>query len=294
MTLSSIPDRFPAAGASEPATTSRLDLAFARGPDGRTFIASQHAGYPFHVCRPHFLDPEPAGLATLYVQSCSGGLFEDDDIRCDVVVGPGSAVHLTTSAATIVHSSRRGGQAECSTSIRVGRNAFVEYLPDPIILFPQARLCSRLDLTIEAPADIVVAEAFIVHDPDGNHALPDAMTATTCVKLNNGTLLALDRVSLGSEQFLPGRPGAMGSWRCHGMLMVLSSSVHPDPLCKALRASIAAIKEVYAGVSTLPNAAGIWARFLAADAVLLRAVIACAWKESRRLLTGHEPAARRK
>jgi urease accessory protein len=294
MTLFSIPDGSREAPSCAPDPTSRLDLAFARGPDGRTFIARQHAGYPFHVCRPHYLDREPEGLATLYVQSCAGGLFEDDDIRCDVIAAPGSAVHLTTSAATIVHSSRRGGQAKSSTSIRVGPNALVEYLPDPLILFPEARLRSRLDLAIEGPADIIVSDAFIVHDPDGRHAHPAAMTATICAHNGDGRLLARDRMNLNGEQFLPGRPGVLGAWKCHGMLMVFSSSVHPDSLCNALRISVGAFQEVYAGVSTLPNDAGVCARFLTADAVLLRALIASAWKESRRLLTGHEPVERRK
>ena len=90
--------------------------------------------YPYHVCRPHFLDRELPGLATLYLQSCSGGLFEDDKLACDVIAGTGSAIHLTSGASTIVHSSRRGGQAEHSTAIRAEQNAFAEYLPDPVHL----------------------------------------------------------------------------------------------------------------------------------------------------------------
>jgi urease accessory protein len=117
---------------------------------------------------------------------------------------------------------------------------------------------------------------------------------TVCAKLADGTILARDRIAISGEAFRPGKPGVMGPWNCHGTLMVFARNIPPAELCNGLRGAIDDIEGVYAGVSTLPNHAGIWARFLAADAVSLRGAIAGAWKESRRLLTGHEPVARRK
>ena len=86
----------------------------------------------------------------------------------------------------------------------------------------------------------------------------------------------------------------MGPWKCHGTVMVLTRNVPSAALRDGLRGALAGIEAVYAGVSTLPNRAGIWARFLTADAVSLRDAIARAWTESRRLLIGHEPVARPK
>ena len=295
MTFSSIADRFTGtARTTAPAAGSRLELAFARGPDGRTFIASQYAEYPFHVCRPHFLDRQLPGLATLYLQSCAGGLFEDDKLTCDVIAGAGTAIHLTSGASTIVHSSRRGGQAEYATAIRAEKDAFAEYLPDPVILFPDARLAMHLDLTLDPSASLIISDAFIVHDPDGNGGVPVSVATTVCAKLADGTVLARDRLAVTGGDCRPGRPGVMGRWSCHGTLMVFTGQVPAAELCNGLRGVIGAIDGVYGGVSTLPNRAGVWARFLAGDAVSLRGAILSAWAESRRLLTGHEPAPRRK
>lgn len=295
MTFSSTADRSPGAPPpTVPVTRSALELAFARGPDGRTYLARQYAGYPFHVCRPHFLDPELPGMATLYVQSCSGGLFEDDQLSCDVVAGPGAAVHLTSGASTIVHGSRRGGQAEYSTVIRAGERAFAEYLPDPFILFPHARLATRVDATLDPSASLILSDAFIVHDPQGKGEVPASVVSTVRATLVDGTLLVRDRIATSGDSMLPGKPGVMGQWSCHGTLMVITRSLSAEELCRALRAVTETVAGVYAGVSTLPNHAGIWARFLAADAVSLRDAIVGGWKESRRLLTGHSPAPRRK
>ena len=105
---------------------SRLELVFNSGPDGITFISSQYATYPFHVCRPHYLDQAPQGMATLYFQSCSGGLFEDDNLACSVAAKAATAVHLTSQASTIVHSSRCGRPAIQRTAICAEKDAIVE------------------------------------------------------------------------------------------------------------------------------------------------------------------------
>ena len=73
------------AGAGRRLLTGRLELAFAADADRRTYLERQYAGYPFHVCRALYQDRDRPGLATIYVQSCSGGVYEDD--RLDVTLG---------------------------------------------------------------------------------------------------------------------------------------------------------------------------------------------------------------
>jgi urease accessory protein len=57
------------------ATERRIEasLRFATG-GGRTVLVHQHVPYPFHVTRAFHLDPSRPDLATLYLQSASGGL----------------------------------------------------------------------------------------------------------------------------------------------------------------------------------------------------------------------------
>jgi urease accessory protein len=277
----------------ETSATSRLELAF-EARHGRTYIASQYADYPFHLCRPHYLDPELPGMASLYLQSCAGGLFENDHLVSRVTVGQDAQVHLTSQASTIVHSSRRGGRAEQAAMIHVKRGALVEYLPDPVILFPHASYATRLDLTLDPSATAIVSDAFIVHDPDGNHGVPDCLMTTISAGRADGTLLAIDRLRVGSEDIRSAIPGGMGSWSCHGTLMVFTGRVPPAELCSALRIVLSAAPGICAGVSTLPNAAGVWTRILAGEAVGLRSAMLQGWQECRQRLTGYVPAARRK
>ena len=74
-------------------------LHFHRG-GGRTVLAHQHVPYPFHATRPFYLDRERPEIATLYLQSASGGLYRGDDVALSIVAGPHAAAHVTTQAST--------------------------------------------------------------------------------------------------------------------------------------------------------------------------------------------------
>ena len=62
------------------AGVTEADFVFARG-GGKTFLLRQFAPYPFHVARPHRLDAARPDLATLYLQSASGGLYRGRQAR---------------------------------------------------------------------------------------------------------------------------------------------------------------------------------------------------------------------
>ena len=84
-------------------------LLVAERAGGRTVLRRQHVGYPFHVTRAFQLDRMRPDLATLYLQSASGGLYAADRLSLDLVVGAGSALNLTTQASTVVHDGRGQG-----------------------------------------------------------------------------------------------------------------------------------------------------------------------------------------
>ncbi len=110
-------------------------LRFTRSPDGVSYIGRQRVGYPFHITRPFMLDTAPAGALTLYLQSVSGGIYDGEDLRLDLTADENAEAHVTTQAATIVHRTPQWG-ARQSTTIDAAPGALLEYLPDPLILFP--------------------------------------------------------------------------------------------------------------------------------------------------------------
>lgn len=285
-------DRLAADGGPELKLPRQVNLVFARGGDGATCLRRQHAGYPFHVGRVLRAAGDPAGFATVYLQSCSGGLFQHERLGLAVSASAGAQAHLTTGASTIVHAMPEG-EVRQEMVLHAAPGALLEWLPDPLILFPTARLDTRLIIRAAADATVLAAESFLPHDPGGARAPFHWLRAETRVEDEGGDLLALDRLRVTGESVLSGQPGVHGPFPVQGTLLAVHRA-DPARALEALRGSLEASPDAWAGASLLPNGAGAWLRVLARDAIALRAVMHAAFSAMRVLATGAPPGPRRK
>lgn len=271
----------------------KLRLEFARDGDGRTFIAGQYASYPFHVCRAQYLDPARPGLASLYLQSCSGGIFEHD--RMSIEVGARSFVeaHVTTQAATIVHGMD-GGSARQKTRLTAEEGAYLEYLPDPLILFPGADFEASTTVVASPESCVMVADSFLTHDPEASGRPFSRYGSEIIIESSSGERRAADRLSLEGRFIADRRVGITGRFAAHGTVMVIASSGKAEALATQLKACDPPGGKASIGVSLLPHSAGLIVRILAEDGAALETALGRAWSTARRVLKGSTPGARRK
>jgi len=271
----------------------RLEITFARDPGGRTYVRRQYVSYPYHICRPLSFVGDPQGMATIYLQSCAGGIFRGDRLREHIVAEEGTAAHVTTQASTIVHSMDRG-DARQEVVIEAAAGSFLEILPDPFILFPRSRFASDVRIRAHETATVVVADSFICHDPAGAGAMFDRFNGDLRVEDLRGRLLMLDRFRVTGAMVADRRSGITGAFATQGNLFVIHRQGPTNALVDALRHADGNVAHGYAGASELPNSCGAWLRVMAADGVALRAAMTVAWQAVRETLTGQTPAPRRK
>ena len=190
--------------AARPNEGPQAALRFARAPDGRSYIARQRVGYPFHITRPFYFEEAPAGALTLYLQSVSGGIYQGEDLVMTCAAGAGSAAHVTTQAATIVHRMP-AAPARQTVLLEAADGALLEYLPDPLIMFPGARLTSVLEIEATADATVIASESFAHHDPGGEDRRFESFGTEMRIRDEGGRLLALERYEVAGER-LAARP----------------------------------------------------------------------------------------
>ena len=265
---------------------------FACDRHGRTYLREQFAAYPFHLCRLHRFEADPPGMAALYLQSSSGGIYQHDRLALSIAAAGRAQAHVTTQAATIVHGMR-SGHARQQVALDAGAGCLLEYLPDPMILFPGSRLRSQLSVTVDPDATVILGEAFLRHDPEGRHRSFGWVVSEISVEDRDGSLLARDRYRVSGRAFAAGTPGLTGGLPAEGCFLVISRE-RDAKLLGALRAALAGIPGLQAGASELPNACGVWARLLARDGQALRCALAAAWAAARCACTGQAPPPRRK
>ena len=253
---------------------------------GVSYAADQFAQYPFHVTRVFHMDEAWPELASLYLQSVSGGLFADDRLELDVAVVEGAALHLTSQSATKVHSMT-GGEAQQNATLIVEAGGYLEYLTDPVILFPNARLESRIDVSCAPGGTAILADSFLSHDPAGGTEPAFGLFATeVVVRRPEGAPLVIDRFRVEPAETGFGNPGLDGGCQVQGTLYVIDDRHPGADLAGALREAMAGREGIRAGASALPADAGAWLRVLATEGEDLRSALHAAAVAARALCAG--------
>ncbi len=265
-------------------------LLVAEFAGGRTVLRRQHVGYPFHVTRPFQLDRMRPDLATLYLQSASGGLYAGDRLKLDLVVGANAALNLTTQASTVVHDGRGVGTVQ-HQSITVKDGAFCAIVTDPYVLFPGA------ELTIETVADVagngvlILADGFAVHDPRQQARWFERFSVRTRILRPDGTRLLCDSGSISGKE-LSSDFGALGGMMAAGTVFIIAP---PDRLPDSREIEAASDRcGCLAGASAAQNGAGLAMRLLAPNGGALVRGIEAAFHVAGRAVLGVEIARRRK
>ena len=253
-------------------------------------LARQRVPYPFHATRPFYLDRAFPELATLYLQSASGGLYRGDSVALSIVADRHTAAHVTTQASTIVHRTNQRGAVQ-NTRIEVGEHAFLAMTPDPLVLFPGAEICCSTDVILAPGGRAILIDGLAQHDPAGRGCPFDRYSNAVIVRDAAGAVLLADRGSLAGEA-MSGPASPLGPFRAVGTLFVVGDGAER---CDAdvLESRLAALGCV-AGLSKLPNGAGIGGRILAANGGALARGLEAAFALAFAALLGLPPARRRK
>jgi urease accessory protein len=261
--------------------------------DGGTFLSSQSAPYPFHICRPFYLAGDAPGMATVYLQSCAGGIFESDRLEIELQAEQGAQAHVTTSASTIVHGMPVG-YATQRVTLNAAANSTLEFLPDPLILFPNARLASRVRVRLAEDATVLLADAFVLHDPAAQDQSFDWLHNEITIEDDAGKMLVVDRVHASGAIIAERCLGVTGEYAAQGSFYALGRRGVTGHVLEGLRSALDGIPDIYGGASTLPNNAGAFVRLLARDASCLRTALLQSWRQCRMILTGRAPVPRKK
>ncbi|MEA2913688.1 MAG: urease accessory protein [Bradyrhizobium sp.] len=257
---------------------------------GKTVLRRQHVGYPFHVTRAFQLDRMRPDLATLYLQSASGGLYAGDRLKFDLVVGAGAALNLTTQASTVVHDGRGSGSM-MHHSVTVKNDAFCAIISDPYVLFPGASLHIGTIAAVATAAIFIMAEGFAAHDPHRRGGTFTRFSTDTRIMRPDGRRMVFDRGSVCGEH-LSASCGAVGGMAAAGSVLMIAP---PDQLADIAEIEAAADScGCLAGVTAAPNRAGLAMRLLAPDGGTLIRGIEAAFHLAARAALGVDLAPRRK
>lgn len=273
------------AGAGRAGKVGLLELRLAPVA-GATRVVRQFQQMPLYHFHPLYIDPGWPGMAFVYILQAGEGIVQGDRYRLDLDCAPGAAAHFTTQAATKIY--RTVDDFACQiVNLVAGAGAFVEYLPDPVIPFRDARFYQRMRLTVGPGASAILGEILLPGRVARGEAHAYSLYCTDIeVRTSDGALLFADRLKLEPGSASPRSPGRLGPYDVLGGLYVVTRRLPADTLADRLHRCLDAQPEVLAGVSALPNDGGVAARILGHTSAAVGAAMRSAWNEARLALVG--------
>lgn len=271
--------------AGRPGKVGLLELRYARVGD-RTELVDRYQKSPLQIMRPLYVDPLRPDLPVTYLMSAGGGIVQADRNRIDVDCGPGTAVHLTTQAATKVHRMEFD-HATQAVNLTAGEGSYVEYLPDPLIPYRDARLYQHTRVDVHPTATVLLGETIAAGRlARGERHAYRMLFSDLEIRQTGGPLLAVDTVRLDTRG--PGGVTGPAVFAGHDLMATLYAVTPLAPAARVadvLHEALAATGLSF-GVSTLPDECGAWVRVVGSDSPAVTRATRAAWDAVRRLLIG--------
>jgi urease accessory protein len=230
-------------------------------------------------------------MASVILQSVSGTLNGGDHLHGRMLASAGSAAHVRTQGATVVHRAPAGLGTSERFELTVGDGAILEYLPQPRVLFPDSWFTQCTSVVLGERSIAILCEGFVTHDPAQTGRSFQKYQTETTIKCPEGRLFMADRISIDR---VPASGGLRATYRAFGVLTVATntSAEDLDLLCSTIRSSLTVTDGAYWAVSPLPNDCGVSLRLAAVDGRVMRYAIEAGWVACRRHLFGRAPGLR--
>ena len=283
----------PGLPVGSPGKVGILQLGFDRNR-GRTELVQHYQKTPLQIMHPLYFAPLRPDMPYTYLMSAGGGILQGDRLRTDLRFGPGTSAHVTSQAHTRVYRMEHG-YATSLMNITVDADAYVEYLPEPVVPFAQSRFYQQTTVVLDPGATLLLGETvYAGRLARGERHQYEVYASDLEVRRPDGALVALDRVRLSpsagaAEEGGVNGPGVLAGHDVLAMLYVFTPLVPAAELVGALRGALAGSfgGEVVSGVSTLPGDAGAWVRLVGNDTVALARANTAAAGVVYELLTGN-------
>ncbi|MGW6709705.1 urease accessory protein UreD [Streptomyces sp. NPDC054956] len=277
-------------GVGSPGKVGLLELGFERA-GGRTELVRHYQKSPLQIMRPLYFDPHRPDLPVTFLMSTGGGIIQADRLRTDLGFGPGTSALVTTQAATKVYRMEHD-YAVAQTFLSAGPDAYVEYLPDPVIPYADSRFYQRTVITADPGATVLASETVLSGRLARGERNAYAVFASDFeLRRPDGEPLALDTVRLE-----PGGRGGRGGSGVDGPAVLAG---HPVTACFFAVSPLAPARELADllhgalagrglpyGVSVLPQDCGAWVRVLGERTEAVTRALGAAWDAVRLRLIG--------
>ena len=264
-----------------------LHLGFERRDD-QTILADLDRRTPFMAQRALYPEPALPDLAWLFIITTTGCVLQGDRLALEVTLAPGARAHVTTQSATKVHSMD-ANYAVQTQSFVLADDAYLEFLPEPLIPHRQSRFLSDTRISIAPTATFLYGE---IVQPGRKHHHPDESFGATLLSLGvtaerpDGRALFTEKLVIDPARRPVRQTGVMGPFDVFANVILLTPKAAADRVHARIAADVDLAAGVAAGACHLPNDAGLIFKAVGRETEQVKSKVREFWAVAREEITG--------
>jgi urease accessory protein len=270
-----------------PGKVAHLRLGFERRGQ-RSILADLFRRAPLLVHRALYWDEELPDMPCVFIVSNAGGILQGDRNTISIEVGAGARAHVTTQSATKIHEMDANYASQLQ-EIVLHDNAYLEYLPDPLIPHRGTRFLTHTRIAIAPTATLLYAEILMAgrkYYAGGELYEYELFSSTVRAERPEGEELFTEKYVIRPRQQSVRRVGVMGEFDVFGNALLLTPKRHADRIFEQMPAVVNAAENWAAGASRLPNDAGLIYKVVGMETAPVRARLREFWSVVRPEVVG--------
>ena len=234
-------------------------LGFELDKTGKSILRDLERRAPLIVQQELYFDEEMPEMPCVYILSSGGPNVDGDRYRQDITVKKDAFAHVSTGAATKL-AEMKYNYSGLVQNIVLEDNAYLEFIPEPVIPCRHTRFISDTRLCVAPTATVCYSEIFMggrKYYKEGELFQYDILSVCSHGERPDGKQLFREKFVIDPEIEHPRNLGVMGKFDVFANVIVMTPKEKAQEIYEATEAFFDKKNLLAAGITTLPNDAGL-------------------------------------
>lgn len=252
-----------------------LKLIFELDPQGKSILREIDRRVPLIAQQELYFDKEWPQLPCLYILSSGGPNVDGDRYQQDITVRKDAFAWVSTGAATKL-AEMRYNYSGMIQNIVAEENAYLEFMPEPVYPCRHTRFISDTRLCVHPTATVFYSEIFTggrKYYKDGEMFEYDILSVCSHGERPDGRQLFREKFVIDPNVSDPRQFGVMGRFEIFANVIVMTPPDKAEEIYARTPAFIDRDKTLAAGITKLPNDAGLLYKVIGNDSGTVKRMV---------------------
>lgn len=266
--------------AAGPGKVGELRLGFSIR-HGRSVLHDLYRVAPLLVQQALYWDEAMPELPICAIISVGGGVLQGDRYRIEISVGEGACALVHTQSANRIHRMD-ANYASQHQAIDVAPGAYLEYMPDFTIPYRGSRFINRTDVVVAPDATLLYGEMVLAgrkhHHAEERFGF-DLLSMAVAIRRPDGRRLFAEKLLVGKDDPMIDFAAVMRGFDAFANVLCVTPADVAARIKDRFETSFGAESpRAIAGVSRLPNDAGLMLRAVGVESYDVRREVRRFWR----------------